>query len=208
MQTYDFSCAYVGEGLMGSPLAVSSEMSSDTHVHKHAYTGMCTHTYLGVGMSGRPKEQAWWGGLLPKLGLDASHSLSGGVPLSPHHIQGCSHPLQVESAGSFPQSGRGKWRFRAGTLCRMIFIDVTQYFTEVVGGGFCVVWVVSGWVKGTLVLTGNQRGEKGESFGAFTSVHPFTACRPSVCTWHGCGTGRQWEGTGRQEFQATSFKLG
>lgn len=62
----------------------------------------------------------------------------------------------------------------------------------------------------TLVLTGNQRGEKGESFGTFAhSVHPFTACPPHArhvaWLWNRGDSGKAQED---RELQATSFKLG
>lgn len=54
-----------------------------------------------------------------------------------------------------------------------MFIDTTWCITEViVNGGFYDVSVVSASVKGTLVLTGYQRGENVESFETFVhSVH-------------------------------------
>lgn len=118
-KAYDFSCAYVGEGLMGSPLAVSSVRNElwYTRTHRRAYTGVGTLTYLGVGISATQRRASLTGRPAPQVGSGCPPLTLWSIPLSPHHIQGCSHPLQVESAGSFLSQERGKW-VRAGTLCK------------------------------------------------------------------------------------------
>ena len=65
-------------------------------------------------------------------------------------------------------------------------------------------------VKGTLVLTGNQRGGNGESFGTFAhSVHSLHSLL-FPCTSHGMAVeqGREWEGLGGQEISGHVFQAG
>ena len=88
-----------------------------TRTHRRAYTGVGTLTYLGVGISATQRRASLTGRPAPQVVSGCPPLTLWSIPLSPHHIQGCSHPLQVESAGSFLSQERGKW-VRAGTLCK------------------------------------------------------------------------------------------
>lgn len=114
-KAYDFSCAYVGEGLTGSPLAVSNVRNELWYTHTH--TNMHTHTYLGVGISETQRRASLIGRPAPQVGSGCLSLTFWSISLSPQNIQGWSHPLKVESAGSFLSQERGKW-VRAGTLCK------------------------------------------------------------------------------------------